>query len=73
MIASMKIENGGKRYLIIRDIFPQWAVDMGLMRRGLTYRFFDLVARYQYTLADIIGVQSPGNLSYFEDWERKFN
>jgi glycosyltransferase involved in cell wall biosynthesis len=52
-------------YLIIRDIFPEWAVDMGLMGRGLPYRFFKTVANYQYSVADIIGVQTPGNLSYF--------
>ena len=38
-----------KGYLIIRDIFPEWAVDMGLMGRGLPYRFFGAVARYQYS------------------------
>ena len=52
-------------YLIVRDIFPEWAVDMGLMRRGLPYWFFRLVARYQYAQADTIGVQSPGNRAYF--------
>ena len=38
------------------------------MRRGLTYRFFDAVARYQYLVADVIGVQTPGNMRYFEHW-----
>lgn len=59
-----------KSYLIVRDIFPEWAVDMGLMGRGLAYRFFDAVARYQYSVADMIGVQTPGNLSYFEEWKK---
>jgi glycosyltransferase involved in cell wall biosynthesis len=54
-------------YLIIRDIFPEWAVDMGLMGRGLPYRFFKSIARYQYSVADVIGVQTSGNLAYFED------
>ncbi len=58
-------------YLIIRDIFPEWAVDMGLMGRGLTYLFFDFVARYQYSVADIIGVQTSGNRKYFERWQQK--
>lgn len=58
-------------YLVIRDIFPEWAVDMGLMSRGLHYRFFDAVARYQYSVADVIGVQTPGNLAYFEEWSKK--
>lgn len=58
-----------KSYLIIRDIFPEWAVDMGLMSRGsLPYRFFDAVARYQYSIADVIGVQALGNRHYFDEW-----
>lgn len=65
---SLKQASECKGYLIIRDIFPEWAVDMGLMGRGLPYRFFDAVARYQYSVADTIGVQTPGNLSYFADW-----
>lgn len=65
----LKKSSNCKGYLIIRDIFPEWAVDMGLMERGLIYRFFNAVARYQYSVADIIGVQTPGNLSYFEEWK----
>lgn len=68
-VSSLRISSFCKSYLIIRDIFPEWAVDMGLMRRGgLPYRFFDAVARYQYSVADVIGVQSQGNLRYFELW-----
>jgi len=65
---TLKQNSGCKGYLIIRDIFPEWAVDMGLMGRGLAYRFFDAVARYQYSVADTIGVQTPGNLAYFKKW-----
>lgn len=68
LVNSLKKESGCKSYLIIRDIFPEWAVDMGLMGRGLPYRFFDTVARYQYSVADVIGIQTPGNQGYFERW-----
>ena len=68
---TLKKASGCKSYLIIRDIFPEWAVDMGLMGRGLPYRFFDAVARYQYSVADIIGVQTSGNKKYFELWHQK--
>lgn len=68
LVHSLKRMSKCKGYLIIRDIFPEWAVDMGLMRRGLRYRFFDVVARYQYWLADVIGVQTNGNLGYFDRW-----
>lgn len=66
----LKRASGCKGYLIVRDVFPEWAVDMGLMCRGLPYRFFNAVARYQYSVADVIGVQSPGNCHYFNDWQQ---
>ncbi|MDR3399326.1 MAG: glycosyltransferase family 4 protein [Pandoraea sp.] len=68
LASELKKSSGCKGYLIIRDIFPEWAVDMGLMGRGLPYRLFDAVARYQYSVADVIGVQTPGNQKYFERW-----
>jgi Glycosyltransferase len=68
---ALKKSSSCKGYLIIRDIFPEWAVDMGLMGRGLPYRFFDAVARYQYSVADVIGVQTLGNQSYFAHWSQK--
>lgn len=71
LASRLKRASGCRGYLIIRDIFPEWAVDMGLMGRGLPYRFFDAVARYQYSVADVIGVQTPGNRRYFETWEQK--
>jgi len=71
LVKAIKCASNCKSYLIIRDIFPDWAVDMGLMRRGgLINRFFSQVAHYQYSVADIIGVQTPGNQNYFKDWTR---
>lgn len=60
-----------RAYLIVRDIFPEWAVDMGIMRRGLPYYFFKIVERYQYSVANVIGVQTPGNVVYLDAWARK--
>lgn len=68
MANALKRASGCRSYLIIRDIFPEWAVDMGLLRRGLAYHFFKTIARYQYSVADVIGVQTPGNLPYFAAW-----
>jgi glycosyltransferase involved in cell wall biosynthesis len=70
-IKYLKKTSGCKGYLIIRDIFPQWALDIGLIRRGIPYHFFNIVAKYQYKVADTIGVQSKGNLDYFVDWAKK--
>jgi glycosyltransferase involved in cell wall biosynthesis len=65
---ALKRYSACKSYLIIRDVFPEWAVDMGLLGRGLPYRFFKSIANYQYSVADVIGVQTPGNLPYFDGW-----
>ncbi len=71
LASALKRRSNCKGYMIIRDIFPEWAVDMGLMGRGLPYRFFDTIARYQYSVANVIGVQTPGNQKYFEHWQQK--
>lgn len=71
LVSALKKSSRCKSYLIIRDIFPEWAVDMGLMGRGLLYRFFSAVAHYQYSVANIIGVQTPGNRTYFDRWQQQ--
>lgn len=70
LVRALKRQSGCRGYLIIRDIFPEWAVDIGLLRPRLAYRFFKWIARQQYDVADIIGVQTPGNLAYFRQWHQ---
>ena len=41
--------------------------DLKLMRRGTIYFFLKLVAKFQYRIADTIGVQSKGDLKYFKN------
>ncbi|CAM8354234.1 glycosyltransferase family 4 protein [Candidatus Methylopumilus planktonicus] len=64
-VKALKKSSNCKAYLIIRDIFPEWAADIGIIGRGFAYRFFKSVANYQYSVADIIGIQSQGNYIYF--------
>jgi O26-antigen biosynthesis N-acetyl-L-fucosamine transferase len=52
-------------YLILRDIFPQWAVDAKILRRGFVWRYFRKKEIEQYDAADVIAVESPANLEYF--------
>jgi glycosyltransferase involved in cell wall biosynthesis len=66
LISKLKHVYKCKTYLILRDIFPEWTYDLGIVKKGFTYWMLRAVAFYQYSLADIIGVQSPGNLHYFE-------
>ena len=54
-------------YLILRDIFPQWVVDNGLLRENsLVHRYFKFFEKINYKSADRIGVMSPSNLEFFK-------
>jgi GT2 family glycosyltransferase/glycosyltransferase involved in cell wall biosynthesis len=66
LVARLKRLYACPSYLILRDIFPQWAVDAGILRHdSLIYRFFKRIERRNYDAATVIGVQSPANLDYF--------
>jgi glycosyltransferase involved in cell wall biosynthesis len=65
LVRKLKALWGCPAYLILRDIFPDWAVDAGLLRKGLVYRFFQRAAAEQYEVADVIALQSPANRKYF--------
>ena len=54
-------------YLILRDIFPQWAVDAGILKKRIVWRFFREKERAQYDASDVIAVQSRGDLRYFQE------
>ena len=53
-------------YLIVRDFFPQWVIDNGLLSATSPitcyFRFFEALS---YGAADTIGIQSPKNLAWF--------
>ena len=55
-----------RSYLILRDLFPQWVIDQGLISSGspvaMYLRFFESIS---YRAADIIGLQSPENKNWF--------
>lgn len=62
LVKRVKRASGCRSYLIVRDLFPDWAVDAGVMRKGgFPYRVFKAIERYQYRQADVIGVQTPSN------------
>lgn len=61
-VRQLKRHFRAKGYLILRDLFPDWAVDAGVMRRGVAYALLKRIERYQYGVADTIGVQSQGNI-----------
>lgn len=54
-----------KSYLMLKDIFPQNAVDIGVIKKNsLIYKFFYMKEKNLYKYADIIGTMSEGNRQY---------
>lgn len=52
-------------YLMMKDIFPQNGVDIGLYKKNsLIYKFFRLKERKLYKTASKIGCMSSGNIKY---------
>lgn len=55
-------------YLILRDFFPQWVIDQGLIReRSLVANYFHFFENLNYACSDVIAVQSPANLMVFSE------
>lgn len=52
-------------FLMMKDIFPQNAVDIGMMKKGsLIHKFFLIKEKKLYRVADNIGCMSEGNRQY---------
>ncbi len=65
LAARLKRQCTAKVYLVLRDIFPQNAVDLGFMREsGIMHRYFRAKERKLYKVADAIGCMSQGNIEY---------
>ena len=60
--------NSAMTYLLLKDIFPQNAVDMGMLSKtgvkGILYKMFRRKEEEMYHLSDYIGCMSPANVSY---------
>lgn len=68
IVKYIKKRDGAKTYLLLKDIFPQNAVDLGIMRKsgvkGLLYRYFRLKEKKLYAFSDHIGCMSLANVDY---------
>ena len=67
-IAYVKKRDNAKTYLLLKDIFPQNAVDLGMLQtsgvKGLLYRYFRGKEKRLYALSDYIGCMSQANVEY---------
>ena len=75
LVEAIKKRTGAKAYLLLKDIFPQNSLDLGMLSergvKGLIYRYFKETERKTYAAADWIGCMSPANREYLlahEQW-----
>ncbi len=68
VIDYIRKRDGARSYLLLKDIFPQNAVDIGIMTttgvKGLLYKSFRAKERKLYALSDRIGCMSQANVAY---------
>lgn len=67
-IEFVKNRDGAKTYLLLKDIFPQNAVDIGMMNKsglkGIIYKIFRNKEKNLYCISDYIGCMSQANVDY---------
>jgi glycosyltransferase involved in cell wall biosynthesis len=67
-VEYVKKRDGAKTYLLLKDIFPQNAVDIGIMSKsglkGLLYKHFRRQEKKLYRISDRIGCMSQANVDY---------
>lgn len=65
VIQRVKKRCGCKSYLMLKDIFPQNAVDLGMMKEGsILHKIFRKKEERLYEISDRIGCMSPANCEY---------
>ena len=65
LIKRIKKVSQAKTYLLLKDIFPQNAVDLKLMNNnGILYKYFRNKEKILYKISDHIGCMSPENMNY---------
>lgn len=66
LVMRLKYLWGAKSYLILRDFFPQWVIDSGMLSKWSPitgyFKFFEWLS---YKAANVIGIQSPKNIEVF--------
>ncbi len=65
VVEYIKARDNAKAYLMLKDIFPQNAVDIGIMKKnGLIYEYFRRLEKNFYKISDYIGCMSQGNINF---------
>lgn len=67
VVKKAKKHYGAITYLMLKDIFPQNAADLGMMGQGsLIFKYFKRVESRLYECSDFIGCMSEANVEYIK-------
>ena len=65
VVNYFKKKHQTKTYLMLKDIFPQNAVDIGLIKNGgVIWKYFRKKEKKLYEISDMIGCMTKGNVQY---------
>ncbi|HOG19079.1 MAG TPA: glycosyltransferase family 4 protein [Salinivirgaceae bacterium] len=65
VIDKIKRRDNAKTYLLLKDIFPQNAIDLGMFtKKNFLYFYFRRKEKRLYKISDYIGCMSPANVEY---------
>ena len=65
IVRQLKKKNNIKSFLMLKDIFPQNAVDIGLIKKeSFIFKYFKKKEKLLYEVSDCIGCMSKGNMDY---------
>jgi glycosyltransferase involved in cell wall biosynthesis len=69
LVSKLKKQWNAPSYMILRDFFPQWAIDSGILKKNsLITKYFQYFEKLNYQSADTIGIQSPANIEQFKKY-----
>ncbi|MBP1924267.1 glycosyltransferase involved in cell wall biosynthesis [Sedimentibacter acidaminivorans] len=67
-VEFVKLRDQAKTYLLLKDIFPQNAVDLGILKtsgiKSLIYKYFRSKEERLYKISDYIGCMSNANVEF---------
>ena len=67
-VEYVKLRDQAKTYLLLKDIFPQNAVDLGMLKtsgiKSLIYKYFRDKEKRLYRISDYIGCMSKANVEF---------
>ena len=66
-----KIIYKSRSFLILRDHFPEWAINLNLIKNKFIISILKKIEDFQFRQSDIIGIQSKNNFKFIDSKYKK--